>query len=290
MRISPECVPCILRVRAKEIIESELSDAEKIRGLKGLLKRASKEVAYGSYTVELAWLLFRYVKEVTGVSDPYKRYKEISNNVVSEVLRSKRRLLEGMGEEERFMNLVLASVNANLIDPGAPPFDIDLRRLSEELFTGRFEVDERGKVYRRLRTVKDAAYILDNAGEAVVDLEIVKLLESMGVNVVVIARSEPYQNDITVEEAKRLGFRNVLGTGSDFPGIWPEHTSGEVLKLIRDVDVVIAKGMANYESFYAKPPKRGIIHVLKAKCRPVASTLGVKEGSNVAKVIKWKLP
>lgn len=288
MRISPECIPCILRVRSKEIIDSGLKDHEKVAGLKELLKLASKEVNHGSYTVELAWLLFRYVKKITGVADPYRRYKEMSNNVVSEILRSKRKLLESMEEEERFMTLILASVNANLIDPGAPPFEIDLRKLSEELFTGGFEVDDRRKIYSRLKKAKEVAYILDNAGEAVVDLEIVNLLENMGINVVAIARSEPYQNDITVEEAKKLGFRNVLGTGSDFPGIWPEHTSKETVRIIRNADMVIAKGMANYEAFYAKPPGREIVHILKAKCRPVASTLGIKEGSNVAKIVEWR--
>ena len=287
MKIRPECIPCILRVRSEEIIKGKLSENEKIASLVELLKLASELSITNPYTVELAWLLFNQVRKRVRTEDPYKRYKELSNDIIKEVLRVKSAFLSEMGIEEKFMVLVLASVNANSIDPGAPPFEINLRDISGKLFSGVFAVDERRKIFERLSEASKVVYILDNAGEAVVDLEIVKLLEKLGIDVTVVARSLPYQNDITVTEAKRLGFRKVIGTGSGFPGIWPEYVSKKVIEIIQEADQVVAKGMANYEAFYAKPPGRDVIHILKAKCKPVAETLGVEVNANVAKIIKW---
>jgi uncharacterized protein with ATP-grasp and redox domains len=49
--------------------------------------------------------------------------------------------------------------------------------------------------------------------------------------------------------------------------------------------LIIAKGMANFESLGDEELAVPVAYLLKAKCVPVASELSVKVGSNVAKMI-----
>ena len=48
--------------------------------------------------------------------------------------------------------------------------------------------------------------------------------------------------------------------------------------------VLIAKGMANYESLSDEDMGVPVAHVLRSKCKPVAESLGVPIGINVVKV------
>jgi len=127
--------------------------------------------------------------------------------------------------------------------------------------------------------------MLDNAGEAVFDKILVEEIVKLGPKVVVLAKSEPYQNDVTVNDAIKLGFdkvAEVVGTGSDYGGPLPEGLSKEAKELLAKTDLIIAKGMANYEAFLYAPPKKPVAHLFKAKCEPVASTLGVDVGARIA--------
>ncbi|HDH07295.1 MAG TPA: DUF89 family protein, partial [Thermoproteales archaeon] len=126
----------------------------------------------------------------------------------------------------------------------------------------------------------------DNAGEAVFDKLLVKyIVEDLGKKVTVVAKSCPYQNDVTFSEALELGFdevAEVLGTGSDYAGLFYGTYTREVKNTIRESYLVISKGMANYEALFYKPLEKTTAFLLKAKCDPVAHTLGTVKGSNIA--------
>ena len=60
---------------------------------------------------------------------------------------------------------------------------------------------------------------------------------------------------------------------------------GDDLKAeISRAGVIIAKGMANYESMSDSDPGVPIAYLMRAKCVPVAASLGVPVGSNVVRL------
>jgi uncharacterized protein with ATP-grasp and redox domains len=47
---------------------------------------------------------------------------------------------------------------------------------------------------------------------------------------------------------------------------------------LTETDVVLAKGMAVFEAFEEWAPPKPVVHVLRAKCAPVAAAVGVGVG------------
>ncbi|MCL2295454.1 MAG: ARMT1-like domain-containing protein, partial [Methanomassiliicoccaceae archaeon] len=76
-----------------------------------------------------------------------------------------------------------------------------------------------------------------------------------------------------------------LTTGTFAIGVDMEKIGDELREEMRTAGLIIAKGMANFESLGEEDLKVPRAYLLKAKCIPVASELGVKAGSNVAKLI-----
>ena len=53
--------------------------------------------------------------------------------------------------------------------------------------------------------------------------------------------------------------------------------SDNLIKKLERCDLVIAKGMGYYETFSELPEyRKKVFHLLMAKCKPVAKTLGVQ--------------
>ena len=282
MRIWPQCIPCIYSARSRELLSSQLSDCEKVSALTKLAEIMRSATPFSS-TIRLATDTYRFVKIAARDIDPYRSYKATSNEwMKSHLLPLVKNRVKGLTGFELIRELLVASIAANALDPGVPgygAFEVDT-----SVKLGR---DESDLALRMLASARKVAYILDNAGEALLDLEVVRELKRVGCEVYVLAKSSAYQNDVTVEEAKALGFTgyaHIVGTGSDSAGPLPGELSAEAAALLASVDVILAKGMANFEAFEEWSPPRPVIHVLLAKCVPVASAAGVAAGEGVIMV------
>ena len=144
-------------------------------------------------------------------------------------------------------------------------------------------------LYSNLTSARSIAILLDNAGEAVFDIAYAMLLSrSYGVKVVVIARTRAYELDVTVGEAQRivhdvasiLGVEDpyrklvLMGTGTSYPALATGRVEQEVEDVLGSVDMIIAKGIANYEAAleYCSVNPENVIFALKVKC-PVLSRI-----------------
>jgi len=282
MRIWPVCIPCIYDARAREILESSLKPDEKIYALTYLHRFLSTASIHAS-TIGLASEAFRQVKGLIRNPDPYRDYKDRSNKYVEEkILPLVKENLRGTEGYERFRKLVIAAININVLDPGVPGYgELDV------FLNDNLGLDQTAIAYRLLEEAENIVYILDNAGEALIDLLFVEELARRNKEITVIAKSMPYQNDVTVDEAIELGFprfARVLGTGSDSGGLLPGEFTDTVLKALKECDVAIAKGMAAYESMVEWSVPCRVIHIFMAKCMPVATSVGVKVREGVVMV------
>ncbi len=66
-------------------------------------------------------------------------------------------------------------------------------------------------------------------------------------------------------------------------GIFLDDISPELQKKMKEVDLVISKGMGNFETIseFEDKLKGRLVYLLRAKCAPVARSLGVEKGDLV---------
>lgn len=104
-----------------------------------------------------------------------------------------------------------------------------------------------------LESAKSLLIIGDNAGEIVFDIMLVQTLQRLypDLHVTYGVRGGNAQNDATREDAAFVGMdkvTTVIDSGSSIPGTDIRYCSEEFLKAIRNSDVVLAKGMGNFET------------------------------------------
>jgi uncharacterized protein with ATP-grasp and redox domains len=140
-------------------------------------------------------------------------------------------------------------------------------------------------VEKRLKKARRILYLGDNAGEVFFDLPLVKKLEGYA-PVTYVVKESPVQNDITRSDLKKFGLEKelpgVITTGTDTPGVDMAMASDEFKSEFETADLVLAKGMGYWETLSELKPQGKVFYLLKAKCKPVADSLGVKLNSYVA--------
>lgn len=104
-----------------------------------------------------------------------------------------------------------------------------------------------------LESAKSLLIIGDNAGEIVFDIVLVRTLERLypDLHVIYGVRGGNAQNDATREDAAFVGMdgvATVIDSGSSIPGTDIRYCSEEFRKVIRESDVILAKGMGNFET------------------------------------------
>lgn len=221
------------------------------------------------------------------LGDPYALIKKVSMETATRLLPLAERYVSG--GEDTLRRAASVAVTANALDFATGVYDVSLevfavefeRKLSEP-----FTVDHLDQLERDLEKAGTVLYVLDNAGECVLDLPLVKLFSGRA-ETIVAARGAPVFNDATSMEAEAAGlgkYAELTTTGCRVPGVSTLRCSAEFLQLLADADVVILKGQGNLQSFYEVAKVRGerAYYLLVPKCAPVARQLGVPVGSKVA--------
>ena len=164
-------------------------------------------------------------------------------------------------------------------------FFVDPGTLDREL-SGRpnFAIDDIRKLEGKLRGAKEILYLADNAAEVFFDMPLVKAL-GRHARVTYAVKEAPVQNDVTLEDLRRAGlgdsFDNIIKAPATV-GVYPEKASPEFRVVFDRADLVVAKGMGNYETLSELPQRGRLFYIFRAKCGPVARSLGVKVGDYVA--------
>ncbi len=286
MRVNANCLKCIVDVRVKEILNSKLPDVKKFEAIKEFLRYIAEIAQYNDLTTNIGSLSFRKVKELIGDDDPYFDYKLKAEEISRELIPIVEKEASKLQGYEKFKLLVIASINANSIDPGIASYKFDIDMLSQILLDERLAINDLQAIYDFIIRSKRIVYLLDNCGEALFDMLVIRELKNLGKEVYVVVKSYAYQNDVTIKDALRIGLDKVadrlVETGSDFSSLLPGTYSEEVKKVVKIADLVIAKGMAHYETLSEYDLGKPIAFLLKAKCKPVADSLGVKVNDNIA--------
>ncbi len=117
----------------------------------------------------------------------------------------------------------------------------------------------------------------DNAGEIVFDRLLVEALPPGTATYAV--KSGPIANDVLMADAVQVAMHTaapVIETGSSYFGTPLDHCSPAFRDVFHTADVIIAKGMANFETL--SDVNANIYFVLKVKCPVVAAHTGTQTG------------
>jgi uncharacterized protein with ATP-grasp and redox domains len=148
-----------------------------------------------------------------------------------------------------------------------------------------FVIDDSDQFEAKLKNASKVLYLADNAGELYFDLPLVKRMMQFA-GVIYVVKPSPVQNDLTLEDVKTSGleaeFGRVMSTGIASPGIVFSLASAQFKREFESADLIFAKGMGHYEALSELPSEGRFLYCLKAKCQPVADSLGVSINSYVA--------
>jgi uncharacterized protein with ATP-grasp and redox domains len=220
--------------------------------------------------------LYPKLASFTDSDDVYKEIKELSTQEALKLLPSVEKKVHSVSDA------IKAAVAGNVID-FATPNHFDLTIEFEKVFETSFAIDDEVEFLQRLKKAKSFMIIGDNVGEHVFDK---LLLESIAkefpkLKLYYAVRGCPIINDVTLVEAKALEMEEVaivVDSGVITPGLAYEYASESFMKLYNSMDLIVAKGMGNYECLEAVKDER-IFHLFKVKCDVVANDVGEELGS-----------
>ena len=278
MKVARDCHGCLQRL-AFQAVELATSDERiKARAIEESLKILERDFSCDQVSIVIATKIHDVIKEITQNPDPYRGMKDKELEIARELL-DEIRLEYG---NELFGCLKLA-VLGNAIDFFRP---MDIIRMD---MRGRvdFIIDDSKQLEAKLKSGGKVLYLADNAGEVFFDLPIVSWMKQLAC-VIYVVKAAPVQDDITLEDIRRAGMEaeleEIITTGTATPGIDFSLASAQFKHEFDTADLIFAKGMGYYESLSELPAKGKVFYCLKAKCQPVADSLGVKLGSYVAMI------
>ncbi len=229
---------------------------------------------------QIASRIHRRAYELLRNPDPFAELKALGNRQAIEVCRTIR------DELSTFREYVLASVIGNTFDYGVKGHIVEenfsvffLREFARGLI-----IDDTDKIAPLCSRV---VYLSDNCGEIVLDRLLIDYLRSQGSHVTLAVKESPILNDATLRDAREMGLDKrvdlltTTGGGAEI-GICMENIPEDLRDALSKCTIIIAKGMANFESLSEMDKLPPVAYLMAAKCKPVADEVGVPVGSKIA--------
>jgi uncharacterized protein with ATP-grasp and redox domains len=280
MRFDDRCYDCLLsRVRLECGLcgAGEEKTASVVASCGKLLERLRTEPLTHP---QIASAMHRQAYSLLGCQDPFTALKEQSNREALAVCRKVR------GKLSTFRDFVLASIIGNTYDYGVKGHTVtgDFLSYFDHEFSTGLAIDDTQEIEKRISRV---VYITDNCGEIVFDRLLLEYLFRQGSSITLAVRDAPILNDATLREARTLrldrfaDITTTTGCGCEL-GLRLDCMPPELARAVRDCTLILAKGMANYESLSEYSGLPPVAYLMAVKCEPIAEEVGVPRGSKVA--------
>jgi uncharacterized protein with ATP-grasp and redox domains len=286
MKMDPECIPCLLR---RVLFETELVAPDRtMQVMKDSLEALAGGFKEGVNSAELATEVHRRAYRIMGSEDPYLDLKIRADEVAFSLLPRAEGFIDA--SVDRLNAATLCAIAGNVMDFGiGEGFDDpeDLVEVFDSIVSQPLGINDLPRIKRLLQSSRKVLYFLDNCGEQVFDKLLVREIRSIGAEVSGVVKGRPVLTDVTMEDARRSSileeFDRVLDTGTFAVGVGLEGMGDDLLEEMKGTDLIIAKGMANFEALSDRD-FHPIAYIMRAKCRPVANAIGAKKDDNVVKL------
>jgi uncharacterized protein with ATP-grasp and redox domains len=282
----PRCIDCLLSLAksaALMVAPENIDLAEKTEKAARIIL-AEAEINPTS-SPQVANRILREIRRISGVNDPFAEFKAREMDQARQIISQ---LKSQIGNDLR-SRVSLALLGNNLdffLEPEQVLADIPLQILKDFSFfrddTDRLEAF----LGRKPQTV---VYLTDNAGEIYFDWPLYEYLRDRSRNTILVVKGGPALNDLTRDELQAAGleekFDAVMDTGTDGAGIDWDTVSTGFLDLIASADLIISKGMANFETLYSRNMASPVFFMFKVKCEPIQNYIQAPINSFMA---LWK--
>ncbi len=282
MKVYYECAPCFLR-QAKEALDLATEDENlKIEVMEELIEIIYRDFNREAVSNELGTKIHRTIKDRTHNKDPYLPKKRKGNEIAMKFLP---RIKEILKEKDGLETYVKAAIIGNIIDFGALGVNFDTEQGIIDNMNKDIALNHTIELEKKLKTAENVLYLADNNGEIVFDKLLIEKLKEYDVEVTVALKEKPILNDACIDDALQIGLEKVaklVSTGTDSIGILYANISEEFKEIFNNSDIVISKGLGNYEGLTAmKLGNKPVFCLLNVKCNPIAKDIGVNVGDNV---------
>lgn len=273
--LSAECFPCFFRQADLAALAHGASGTSR----KALAERVAAiltDVPGGVVPAGIATRLHGIVRGELGTDDPFRAVKEREFRRFGEMV-SRAESLVGSSADP-MAAAVWMSVFGNIMDSGIierESMESEVERLSAEIGSRKIPDGLRDRILAS-RTV---GVLLDNAGEVAYDVPLLSRLAAEGKALWIGVKGGPVIDDLTEEEAHRLGlaaYGEIVSNGNRGVGTDLALCSGEFRDRIAGSDLILSKGQANFETLFGHI--RNVFFLFRCKCPVVSRTLGRAEG------------
>ena len=278
-----ECLHCAIN---QVIHTTEVAGAsEPLR--RELMQRALKLLAEGDVNrnncIQIEQV-YRMVAEGLGNADPYRETRLFFDR---EMLRLLPQLREHIAQsDDPLRSAVRAAIAGNLIDLAALGGEVTLERAMrkvEDVEREGLYFDDCDGLDAALKSARTLLVLGDNCGEIAMDRLLIETIRRLypQIEVKYSVRGCAVVNDVTYEDAAAVGMEEVaevIDNGDCLLTTLLCRASEAFKREFYAADVIISKGMGNYEGLHNCDRDR-IWFLMIAKCSVIARLSGAPKGS-----------
>jgi uncharacterized protein with ATP-grasp and redox domains len=240
----------------------------------------SKSCRWDLTNEEVVEAVLELILERIADPDPFQSLKMEQNKMIMNIYPWLQNLV-AKGDDPLYTAAKLATLG-NSLDVMVSENTVDM----EESITSRLDAPLSQEGFARfkeqLRKSFSIVYFADNAGEIVFDKLLIETIKELcDAEIVVVVRSFPVLNDVTMKEARFVGLDTIVrvvenGIDGPLPGTILRRCSDKVRQAVHRADLLIAKGGANFDTLEEeyKRTRMNITFMLIAKCFPLYTYFG----------------
>jgi uncharacterized protein with ATP-grasp and redox domains len=285
MNIEKECLECIYAQanRVCELLEVEDKTKESILAKS---KKMIDNMSFLQNPPQNATPMYSMIAKELKIKDLYKDIKIDSIKNSLKYYNKCQLLIDN--SHDKLTTATKVAIVGNVIDFASQKM-FDLGDEVDGVIDSEFSIDDSNKLNKEILVAKNIVYLADNAGEDVFDKLYIKTIKeyNQDVDIFYFVRGEPIINDLTVDDLSLSRIDEVcevVDSGVLTPGIVIEDLTKEAKKIFDSADIIISKGMGNYECL-SDESSYNIFFLLKIKCEVVANALNSRLGNIICKKI-----
>jgi uncharacterized protein with ATP-grasp and redox domains len=286
LKLIPQCIDCLLSLTKSATLMAAPDNTRLAEKTESAARKilADAEINVTS-SPQVANRILREIRRLSGVEDPFAEFKAREMDQARKIFSQLKTPIGG--DLHSCVSLALLGNTLDFfINSEQVLADLPLQFLNEISYfqddTDQLETVLREKPAKVL-------YLTDNAGEIYFDLPLYEYIRDRSRKTILVVKGGPSLNDLTRTELKSAGlekmFDAVMDTGTDGAGIDWENVSRDFLDLIASADLVISKGMANFETLYPRDVSAPVFFLFKVKCEPIQNYIQAPANSFMA---LWK--
>ena len=276
MKLNYDCMICQLN-KELDLARGIVPEVRRVAFLKEVFQ-AMGQVDIGCASPAITPLLDQVNARYGFARPDYEPLKKRYNDRMMAILPQLRRRVEACADP--LAQAIKLSRAGNYIDFGAFKAidDGQLDALIQRAWDEALDPAEYAALTADLARAARLTYVTDNCGEVVLDGLVLEQLARRfpQLEMTALTRGGPVLNDATEADARYVGldrYARVAGNGSDLAGCQMSRISPQARQLLEGSDVIIAKGMANFETLCACG--LNVYYLFLCKCDYFARRLSV---------------